>query len=51
MPLVFIAAYMYVAVSIFIDRPATALTALGVLAFFMVIYFARAAGKRTGATS
>ncbi len=51
MPLVFIAAYMYVAVSIFIDRPATALTALGVLAFFMIIYFLRAVGKRTGSAS
>jgi APA family basic amino acid/polyamine antiporter len=40
MPLVFIIAYGYVAVSIFIDRPGTALTALGVLAFFMIVYFA-----------
>jgi APA family basic amino acid/polyamine antiporter len=44
MPLVFIAAYVYVAISIFIDRPGTALTALGVLALFMIIYFL--GGKR-----
>jgi APA family basic amino acid/polyamine antiporter len=39
MPLIFISAYTYVAVSIFIDSPKTALTALSVLAFFMIIYF------------
>jgi APA family basic amino acid/polyamine antiporter len=39
MPLIFIAAYSYVAVSIFIASPGTALTALGVLAFFMIVYF------------
>ena len=39
MPLLFIAAYCYVAVSIFIDSPDTALTALAVLASFMIIYF------------
>jgi APA family basic amino acid/polyamine antiporter len=40
MPLVFIAAYVLVAVSIFIDRPATALTALAVLGGFIILYFA-----------
>jgi APA family basic amino acid/polyamine antiporter len=42
MPLVFILAYTYVAVSIFIDSPETALTALSVLAGFMIIYFVSA---------
>jgi APA family basic amino acid/polyamine antiporter len=50
MPLVFIAAYGYVAVSIFIDRPRTALTALGVLSFFMIVYFITAFKKMRGAS-
>jgi APA family basic amino acid/polyamine antiporter len=39
LPLIFIAAYIFVAISIFIDRPATALTALAVLAGFTIVYF------------
>ena len=39
LPLIFIGAYIFVAVSIFIDRPATALTALTVLAGFTILYF------------
>lgn len=39
MPLVFILAYSFVAISIFIDKPATALTGLGILAAFIIIYF------------
>ncbi len=46
MPLIFISAYTYVAISIFIDSPKTALTALGVLAFFMIIYFVTAKGTK-----
>lgn len=38
-PLIFILAYSFVAVSIFIDKPKTALTGLGVLAVFMLLYF------------
>ena len=40
MPLVFIASYIFVAISIFIDKPFTALTGLGILALFIVLYFA-----------
>ncbi|HVY73897.1 MAG TPA: APC family permease [Puia sp.] len=40
MPLIFILAYGYVAITIFIGRPGTAYTALAVLAFFLIIYFA-----------
>jgi APA family basic amino acid/polyamine antiporter len=36
---IFIAAYIFVAISIAIDKPNTALTATGVLAAFMVLYF------------
>lgn len=39
LPLIFIAAYIFVAISIFVDRPATALTALAVLAGFTILYF------------
>jgi basic amino acid/polyamine antiporter, APA family len=39
MPLVFIAAYMFVGVSIAIQTPATALTGVAVLAGFIIIYF------------
>lgn len=38
-PLVFIAAYVFVAISIALDKPDTALTATGVLSAFLVIYF------------
>lgn len=39
MPVIFIAAYVFVAISIFIDKPATALTGLGILAAFIALYF------------
>jgi APA family basic amino acid/polyamine antiporter len=39
MPIVFIAAYVFVATSIAIDKPETALTATAVLASFLIIYF------------
>ena len=39
MPIVFIAAYSFVAVSITIDDPRTAAIGLGVTAAFMIIYF------------
>lgn len=39
LPLIFITAYIFVAISIFIDSPKTALTALAVLAGFVILYF------------
>ncbi len=39
LPLIFITAYIFVAISIFIDSPNTALTALAVLAGFIILYF------------
>lgn len=39
MPVVFIAAYIFVAISIFIDKPYTALTGMGILAAFILLYF------------
>lgn len=45
MPIMFIAAYVFVAFSIAYDKPATAVTALAVLAAFVGIYFA--VGKRS----
>lgn len=39
MPIIFIAAYSFVAVSIFIDKPNTALLGLAILAVFIGIYF------------
>ncbi|MEI2748847.1 MAG: amino acid permease [Ferruginibacter sp.] len=39
MPLLFIAAYIFVAISIFLDKPYTALTGLGILAAFIGLYF------------
>ncbi|MEO6488933.1 MAG: amino acid permease [Ferruginibacter sp.] len=39
MPLIFIAAYIFVAISIFIDKPATAITGLAILAAFILLYF------------
>ncbi|MDB5245656.1 MAG: serine/threonine protein kinase [Segetibacter sp.] len=38
-PVIFITAYIFVAISIFVDSPRTALTALAVLAVFIVVYF------------
>ncbi len=39
MPVVFILAYLFVATSIAIDKPETALTAIAVLAGFLILYF------------
>lgn len=39
MPVLFIAAYIFVAISIFVDKPNTALTGLGILAAFIALYF------------
>ena len=39
MPVIFIGAYIFVATSIAIDKPETALTATGVLGFFLAIFF------------
>jgi len=39
MPLIFMAAYLFVGVSIAVADPAAALTGLGVLAVFVLIYF------------
>ncbi len=39
MPLVFISAYVFIAISIAVDRPETALTATGVLTAFLLLYF------------
>lgn len=39
MPLLFIAAYIFVAISIAVDKPNTALTATAVLAGFIILYF------------
>jgi len=39
LPIIFIAAYIFVAISIFVKSPDTAFTALGVMVFFILIYF------------
>ena len=39
MPIIFIGAYVFVATSIAIDKPETAITATAVLAFFLAIFF------------
>jgi APA family basic amino acid/polyamine antiporter len=39
LPVVFIAAYSFVAISIALDTPWTALTALIVMSIFILIYF------------
>lgn len=39
MPVIFIAAYVFVAISIFLDKPATAMTGIGILAAFIALYF------------
>jgi basic amino acid/polyamine antiporter, APA family len=39
LPVIFIAAYVFVGISIAIDQPGTALTGVAVLAAFMLIYF------------
>ena len=38
-PIIFIAAYIFVAISIFFDTPATALTGIGVLLAFIALFF------------
>jgi basic amino acid/polyamine antiporter, APA family len=39
LPVIFIAAYAFVAISIFVNSPVTALTALAVMGFFTLLYF------------
>ncbi len=39
LPVIFIATYLFIAISIFIDQPNTALTGLGILTAFILIYF------------
>ncbi|MBS1599715.1 MAG: APC family permease [Bacteroidetes bacterium] len=39
LPIIFIAAYTFVGISIFVDKPLTGLAGLGVLSAFIVIYF------------
>jgi basic amino acid/polyamine antiporter, APA family len=46
MPLIFIAAYLFVGINIFISTPNLALTALAVFAVFLVIYFIAAKRKQ-----
>ena len=45
MPLIFIAAYVFVAISISIDTPRFALIGIGAIAAFMIIYFIMVRGK------
>lgn len=47
MPVIFILAYLFVGVSIAIDDPGAALTGLGVLAVFVVLYFLLHRNKRS----
>jgi APA family basic amino acid/polyamine antiporter len=46
MPIVFIATYVFVAISIACDQPTTALTGLLVLAAFIAIYFITAGNRK-----
>lgn len=46
MPLIFILAYIFVAISIFVDKPYTAITGLGILAAFIALYFIVKSGKK-----
>lgn len=50
MPVIFILAYIFVAVSIFIDKPYTALTGLGILGGFIVLYFVVKGGHQRPTT-
>jgi basic amino acid/polyamine antiporter, APA family len=51
-PVIFICAYSFVAISIAINKPYTALTGVLVLAAFMIIYFITGKrSKRTNSTS
>jgi APA family basic amino acid/polyamine antiporter len=47
MPVIFIAAYLFVATSIAIDKPETAITATAVLAGFLILYFITNKRKKT----
>ncbi len=47
LPIIFIAAYAFVAISIFANSPATALTALAVMGFFTLVYFLTKGLKRS----
>jgi basic amino acid/polyamine antiporter, APA family len=47
LPIIFIAAYLFVAISIFVDTPKTALTGLAVLSAFILLYFVT---KKIGAS-
>lgn len=51
MPIIFIAAYVFVATSIAIDKPETALTATAVLAGFLLIYFVAMNKKKIDGTA
>jgi APA family basic amino acid/polyamine antiporter len=46
MPLIFISAYVFVAISVSVSQPRIALTGLSVLAFFALIYFLGAWRKK-----
>ena len=46
MPVIFILAYTFVGVSIFIDKPMTGLTGLGILGAFILLYFLVKGTKR-----
>jgi basic amino acid/polyamine antiporter, APA family len=49
LPVIFIAAYTFVAISITIDKPMTAITGIATLAGFMILYFAvEALNNKTG---
>jgi len=47
MPIIFIAAYLFVATSIAIDKPQTAITATAVLAGFLILYFITRKSKQS----
>ena len=47
MPIIFIAAYLFVATSIAIDKPQTAITATAVLAGFLLLYFITRKSKQS----
>jgi APA family basic amino acid/polyamine antiporter len=54
LPIIFISAYVFVAISILVDDPPTALTGLGVLGTFILIYFIskrKAGGEKPKAIS
>ncbi|HRI19950.1 MAG TPA: amino acid permease, partial [Panacibacter sp.] len=46
LPIIFIAAYTFVGISIAVDQPYTALTGVGVLAAFILLYFATRKPKK-----